>query len=159
MPRPLAWLPLVLLLAACDAPTLPGGALGDGPVLSGSAPEAANLRVGLVGRKTPSSPDQELVSTPVTAGRYTLTVPASPRLDFMLNDNESILLTLRAYEDVNANGRYDEGDRLTDAAAVGGTFRYFAEDSPSGAYRAGWNQFRDGTYTQTYSTAFNLTTS
>lgn len=157
MTRLLALLPAALLLAACEAPTLPGPApSGSGPLLAGAAPEGAAIRIGLIGRKTPSGADMELVSAPVAAGRYSLSVPAKPRLDFMVDDNESILLTLRAYEDVNGNGRYDSGDRLTDDAAAGATFRYFDTDGPSGAYRAGWNQFRDGAYTQDYSTAFNF---
>lgn len=157
-------LPAMAFLTACDVPNVPDVAgNGNSPTLRGQVTgvTGSDVRVGLLGAKSAGRPLEELVSSAVTDGSYTLRLPPSPRLDLMSgsNANESIGFTLRAYRDVNGNTRYDAGDVLTDAVAESGTFRFFVDDGAPGTYVAGWNLFQNGRYVQTFDTAFNLSES
>lgn len=156
------WVPVAIAaLAGCSgvAPDLPGVFAPNAPTLHGqvSGVSGAHLRVGLLGSKEAGQAMQELVSAPVTGGSYTLNFPSSPRLDLMSSDNESIPFALTVYQDNNGDGQYDSGDTITDASAVNGTFRFFAADGPAGTYKAGWNLYQNGSYTQSFDTAVNLT--
>ena len=154
----LTLLPALALLAGCDVPSLPSVGL-PGPTLTGTVAgeSGSNLRVGLLGTPRAGGDKLELVSSSVSSGgSYRLQLPDTPRMDMMVNDNESVLFTLSAYKDLNGNGRFDASDELTDAAAQAGTFRYFAEDGAPGGYKAGWNLYKDGTYVQSFDTAFVL---
>ena len=152
-------LPIAALLAACEVPNVPTdpGFGGNAPTVSGSvAGEASSdLRVGLIGGPAGRT-QQEAASAAVVNGAYTLSLPSSPRLDLMVNDNESYGFSLRAYRDLNGNRRYDAGDELTDAVSDTGVFRYFVSGGAPGTYVAGWNLYKDGVYVQNFSTAFNL---
>lgn len=156
-------LPLVtglMLLAGCDVPVVPGVGT-PGPTLTGSVSgvSGSNLRVGLLGAKKAGAQQQELVSTALGGGSYSLKVPNAPTLDLMANDNESILFTLSVYKDNNQNGKFDEGDEVTDASSAKSTLRFFMNDGAPGTYKAGWNVYdpQAGTYSQAFDAAFNLT--
>lgn len=146
---------------------LAGTTTGGGPVLKGmvqppAGADATKLRVALLGSLKPGAPQEELVSAPSTAGAYTLTLPAQPAVKFLEApaEDRSVVFSLVAYTDTNGNGRYDpKEDALHEATTASGTFRYFAADGPSGTYRAGWNLYKNGSYTQGFeSLAFNVAT-
>lgn len=148
-------------LAGCDGvpstPLLPSNPnLGPGPTITGTVKgvTGTNLRVGLLGAKSAGQTKVEVASAAVTSERFTLQLPAEPGLDKMATDSESILFTLQAYEDKNKNNRFDTGDVETDAVAQGGTFRFFADDTPTRT--AGWYQFKGGQYTKSFDVAFDL---
>ncbi|HEY9722268.1 MAG TPA: hypothetical protein V6D47_09650 [Oscillatoriaceae cyanobacterium] len=149
----------IACLAGCSgiAPNLPGISLGATVHGQVNGVSGSNLRVGLLGSKEAGQTPQELVSAPVTGGAYSLDLPGSPRLDLMSSDSESIPFALEVYQDNNGDGQYDEGDTITQASAANGTFRFFTEDGPPGSYKAGWNLYQNGSYTQTFDTAVNLT--
>ncbi|MFP5503637.1 MAG: hypothetical protein ACLGIN_14195 [Candidatus Sericytochromatia bacterium] len=160
----LSGLTLAVALAGCDVPNvpltdLPGVGGGEAKTLTGSlkgVEDTEGVRVGLLGRTGPGKPQMELRSTAVTGNSFNLTLPATPPLDFMVNDNESIVLMLTAYRDDNGNGRFDESDEVLEAAAQSGTVRFFTEDGPPGGYKKGWNLFQNGSYTQNFNIAFDM---
>ncbi|MFN3431036.1 MAG: hypothetical protein ACK46X_13910 [Candidatus Sericytochromatia bacterium] len=153
-------LPLLAVLAGCDVPSVPGIDV-PGPTLRGQVKgeTSSNLRVGLLGTKTAGAPERELRSAAVGSdGSYTLQLPNSPPLDLMVNANDSVVFTLTAYEDTNKSGSFDPADKVTDAVAQSGRFRFFVEDGPPGSYKSGWNLYNNtsGTYSQSFETAFVL---
>lgn len=152
-----AALTAALALTGCDTPV---GALigGGGPTIRGTVTDMTGdaVRVGLLGTPRAGAKAREIATAPTVGGAYTLTLPARPPIDLMEQPEElrSIVFTLRAYEDRNGNGAYDDGEPLCDCSS--GQFRYFSSDGPAGAYRAGWNTFSGGRYSQSFETAYNL---
>ncbi len=143
----------VLLISGCANLPLAGLGLGTGPVLLGqvSGATTSGWRVGLFG----AAPAIELASATVNGGTFSLALPAVPGAAAMEQPAEvqSIVFTLRAYQDTNGNGRFDAGERQGTSI---GSFRYFATDGPAGTYRAGWNQYRNGIYSQQFDAAFTV---
>lgn len=158
------------LPAGLVAPVVAGvgaGLAAGGPTLKGQVQkpaggDEAKLRVGLVGSVRAGAPKEELTSAAAVGGQYSLSLPSQPAVKFLEapSEDRSIVFSLVAYTDANGNGRYDEGsDTLHQASSASGTFRYFAGDGPAGTYKAGWNLFKNGAYTQSFdSVAFNVTT-
>ncbi len=152
---------LALLLAAtfavagCDTPV---GALigGAGPTISGTVKgmSGAAVRVGLIGTPRAGAKEREIASAATSGGSFTLTLPARPPIDLMEQPDEqrSIVFSLRAYEDRNANGAFDDGEPLCQCSS--GSFRYFSSEGPAGSYKAGWNTFAGGRYSQSFDTAY-----
>lgn len=142
-------------LAGCDTPV---GALlgGGGPTISGTVKgmSGSAVRVGLIGTPRAGAREREIASAATAGGAFLLTLPARPPIDLMEQPDEqrSIVFTLRAYEDSNGNNAFDAGEKLCECSS--GQFRYFSSDGPEGSYRAGWNQFSGGRYTQSFDTAF-----
>jgi hypothetical protein len=150
---------LAMLVGCTDVPSFPTtpNIAGSGPTLRGTvkASTTTNLRVGLLGSTKAGGTTRELVGAPASSGSFSMQLPASPPYDMMLDDNQSVVFTLQAYADKNKNAKYDAGEE-TDAAAQNGTVRFFAEDGPAGSYKAGWNVFKDGRYSQSFDLAFNV---
>ena len=150
---PLA-LAATLLLAGCDTPiaTVLGGG---GPTISGTVQgmSGAAVRVGLIGTPKAGAREREIASTGTAGGGFVITLPARPPIDLMQqNETRSIVFTLRAYEDANGNNAFDAGEKLCECSS--GQFVFFDSDGPAGSYKAGWNQFSGGRYTQSFDTAF-----
>lgn len=163
-----------LASAACNAAILVpnpvgggGGVASGGPTLQGevnkpAGSDGAKLRVALVGALRAGAAKEELTSAAAPSGKYSLILPGQPAVKFLEApaEDRSIVFSLVAYSDTNGNARFDEGvDLLHQGTTATGTFRYFAADGPAGTYKAGWNLFKDGAYTQGFeSLAFNVTT-
>lgn len=147
----------LLAVAGCDTPI---GALiaGGGPTVTGAVKQmsGASVRVGLIGTPKAGAREREIASTAASGGTFSLSLPARPPIDLMEQPDEqrSIVFTLRAYEDRNGSGTFDAGEPLCECSS--GQFRYFASDGPAGSYRAGWNTFAGGRYTQSFDTAYVL---
>ena len=137
---------------------LPGGLTGGGPPIRGTVKDMSGpeVRVGVIGSPRAGGKQREIVSTTASAGTFSLSLPASPPVDMMEQPDEtrSVVFTLRAYADANRNQRYDDGETLCECSE--GQFRFFASDGAPGSYKAGWNVFANGKYTQSFTTAFNL---
>lgn len=147
------------LLAGCTVPGVPGLGSLTGPTVSGQVTgAAAGWRVALVGSPKAGGAAIEIASAPVQGSGYTLAFPGSPPLSLLEQPAEerSVVFTLRAYQDANGNDRLDAGERQSPSPV--GSFRWFALDGPAGAYRQGWNQFRNGTYSQQFDVALDLAT-
>lgn len=146
---------VAIALTGCDTPV---GALigGGGPTITGTVKGMAGaaVRVGLIGTPKAGAKEREIASTAASGGSFSLTLPARPPVDLMEQPDEqrSIVFTLRAYEDRNGNGAFDSGEPLCVCSA--GSFRYFSSDGPAGSYRAGWNAFEGGRYSQSFDTAY-----
>lgn len=144
-------------LTGCDTPV---GAIlsGGGPTIRGTVDDmqGASVRVGLIGTPKAGAKPREIATAPTLSGAFALTLPARPPIDLMEQPDElrSIVFTVRAYEDRNGNGAFDDGEPL--CACSSGQFRYFSTDGPDGSYRAGWNAFAGGRYSQSFDTAYNL---
>lgn len=153
-----AALAAVVTLAGCDTPVGAILAGGGGPIVRGTVDDMQGdaVRVGLIGTPRAGAKAREIATAPTTAGTYLLTLPARPPIDLMEQPDElrSIVFTVRAYEDRNGNNAYDDGEPLCTCSS--GQFRYFSSDGPDGSYKAGWNAFSNGRYSQSFDTAYNL---
>jgi hypothetical protein len=149
-----------LSLSACDVPSVPGvttpGLDLAGSLTSTDSSNTVPIRVGLLGTLSGTTNQKELVSSPVTSNSYRLSVPASPSLDFMNGASQSIAFSLKAYKDFNKDGRYNSSDELLTQTVEAGIFRFYLNDGPAGSYKAGWNIYRNGVYSQSFPTAYNF---
>ena len=148
-------LPILLLVGCTDIPSVPlVGNAPPPPTVSGTVSNASGsaLRVGLIGAGQGGT---ELVSAPVTGGSYTLTFPASVPLSAMeANETQSIAFSLQVYNDANGNGQYDAGEETGQASSA--AFRFFTSDGPAGQYQKGWNVSQGGAWSQSFNTAYNV---
>lgn len=155
--RKLTTLVVLTLLAGCDVPGVPsfGGA---GPTVTGTVKNmtGANVRVSMMGATSAGGATREIASAATSSGAFSLSLPGAPPIDLMEQPGEqrSIVFTLKAYQDGNANSRYDAGEQVCDCSS--GQFRYFAADGPEGSWKAGWNNLVGGRFTQSFNTAYAL---
>ena len=144
-------------LTGCDTPVV-GAILGGGPTIRGNVVgmQGAAVRVGLIGTPRAGANAREIATAATAGGAYAITLPARPPIDLMEQPDElrSIVFTIRAYEDRNGNDAYDSGETLCECSS--GQFRYFSTDGPAGSYKAGWNVFAGGRYSQAFDVAYNL---
>ncbi|MDB5098733.1 MAG: hypothetical protein JWM80_3154 [Cyanobacteria bacterium RYN_339] len=87
----------------------------------------------------------ELTSTSASGGSFALALNTPPIT--MLEqpaEDKSYVFVLTAYDDVNGNGRYDDGPDRTRDTMTGGSYRWFANPGPSNSM--GWNVYKDGVY-------------
>ncbi|GEM_PF-4601034 len=135
---------------SCAVPAAPLiGAITGTTTVSGSVQDAAeDSRVGLFGAPQAGGPQVELNSVSITDGQYSLAFPASPPINLMEQPDEtrSVVCSLRVYADSNKNRRHDDAESLGQPS--GPSFRYFAESSSRSGHSAGWNVFRNGTFSK-----------
>lgn len=134
-----------------------GSGTSGAPSISGSVNKPqANERVGLLAQPQAGGSHLELASASASTGSYSI-VMNDPSYEMLQQpaEDKSYIFLLTPYVDINGNGRFDDGiDRILDAN--GASFRWFAAAGPS--YAEGWNVYdpSTGTYTQSFSTAYNL---